>query len=542
MFSHINLTANYFRKNYLLILVGFSSLILIIVHFNLRSYAFDDAYIHFRISSHLVNWGTPFFNKGEAVMVSSSTGWVIIQALIMAGFKLVGVNSNLPILTSIINAIACTGGAYIYVLIFDFIAQKGTSTSSKLIFFLMYLALIIPVSTGLMETPIAMLLAGLGLLLIIKNSRWGLVILGSLPFFRPELLIVTLLAVFLIRYTKRFSIKDTVLFYSLGAIPFILFDLYFFKTLIPNTIIAKSLIYSRSYIDAFSFFFSKIYGQLGLLGTVTNISLTQKLYYLGYILWLTLSFVIIFCYKTLREFFLSKRLGEKELLGVLFLVWFCGVAGVYLFRRVLIFSWYDPLYTIPLLMVIAKTVMDIQECKIATVFRIILLPLILVQISGLVQLGLAAFIDPKYAPEFLSSARVRIYIELGKQLYEQYPESTLMTTEIGGLGYGFQGYIYDGAGLSSPGALKYHPLKNPLAIGGIPAGFVQEVNPDLIVSYDPYIIDLLPGGVLNEYIQYKYPILLADDFKRVGYQPVYKSDALNLFVKKTLPQPNITIP
>jgi hypothetical protein len=524
----------YNQKHYLLLLAIISSLILGIIHLSLRAYAFDDAYIHFRIAAHLADFGEPYFNQGDAVMASSSSGWTIILASVMGGFKLIGFTASLPVLASVINAIACACGAYIYTLLLDQLVHKPPSTLFRILFFLTYLGLILSISTGLMETPTVMLLAGLGLLFMLKQSRWGLVILGALPFFRPELVMVSVLAGIFILITKRFSIKETVLFFILGAVPFILYDLYFFRTLIPNTIAAKSLVYSLTYIATFRYFLSKIYDGLALLGMWLNISLLQKLYYVGYVLWVTISISVIYTYKIGREFFIRKRLDEKDLLGLLFLALSGLVVGAYLYRRVLIFSWYDPLYTIPLLIIIAKTIVDIQPKRLATVLGIMLLPVLLVQLSSLVQVGMAAFIDPLYAPEFLSSARVRNYIQIGTQLYKQYPKATLMTSEIGGLGYGFQGYIYDGVGLVSPEALKYQPLKNAMAIGGIPAGFVQEVKPDLIVSYDVYMQDLLHNDVLRDYVQYKYPLLIEDDLLRVGDEPVYNSVALNVYVRKGL--------
>jgi hypothetical protein len=510
----------YIRHRYLLLLAIFTAVILVIVHLNLRSYAFDDAYIHFRISSHLANYGEPYFNQGEAVMASSSTGWTILLALLARGIQILGLSVNLPVLTSLINALASAAGAYIYTLLFDRLVQKPNSWLFRILFFLTFLGLILPTSIGLMETPTVILFVGLSLHLLLNKNRWCMVCLGALPFFRPELVVVSGLAALYIIITRRFSIKEIVLFYFLGAIPFILFDLYFFKT------------YSLTYIGAFRYFVSKIFDDLALLSMLQNISLLQKLDYAGYAFWVITSFLIIYIYKTVRQYFLNKHVNEEVLLGLLFLLWYGSIVALYLFERVLIFSWYEPIYTIPLLFILGKTFSDIYPKKFSLALGIMLLPLLLGQLSSIVQIGMGAFIDPQYAPEYLSSARVRNYIKVGRELFEQYPDAKLMTSEIGGLGYGFYGYIYDGVGLVSPEALKFHPLNNAMAIGGIPAGFVREKKPDLIVSYDVFMQDLIHNDVLNDYLLDKYPLLLEDDLIRVGTERIYNSDALNVYVRK----------
>ena len=50
--------------------------VLIPLHLRLAPYAFDDAYIHFRIVDHLCRYGFPYYNPAESIKAGSSTGWI----------------------------------------------------------------------------------------------------------------------------------------------------------------------------------------------------------------------------------------------------------------------------------------------------------------------------------------------------------------------------------------------------------------------------------------------------------------------------------
>jgi hypothetical protein len=91
-----------------------------------------------------------------------------------------------------------------------------------------------------------------------------------------------------------------------------------------------------------------------------------------------------------------------------------------------------------------------------------------------------------------------------------------MTSEIGGLGWGFHGKILDGVGLASPEAIRYHPMRVPDERssglwGEIPAGFVRDSHPDLIVSYDMFAESALPAALSLGYADYSYPQFVRED-------------------------------
>jgi hypothetical protein len=137
----------------------------------------------------------------------------------------------------------------------------------------------------------------------------------------------------------------------------------------------------------------------------------------------------------------------------------------------------------------------------------------------------------------LSAGRARKYLEVGRYLYDRYPESTLMSSEIGGLGYGFKGYVVDAAGLASPGALKYHPMKVPEersngSIGAIPVGLVEEIKPDIIVSYDIFIENLVNSDVIKDYYLIRDPVFVESDLNMSKTKVIWGSKNLNIFIRR----------
>lgn len=123
---------------------------------------------------------------------------------------------------------------------------------------------------------------------------------------------------------------------------------------------------------------------------------------------------------------------------------------------------------------------------------------------------------PGKTSDFEAAARVNEYRRIGSALYSVRPDGDLMTSEIGGLGWGFHGNILDGLGLASPEAIHYHPLRVPEdrtsgMWGEIPAGFIRDRHPDMIVSYDMFAESALPAALSLRYIEFSYPLFVRED-------------------------------
>ena len=124
-------------------------------------------------------------------------------------------------------------------------------------------------------------------------------------------------------------------------------------------------------------------------------------------------------------------------------------------------------------------------------------------------------------------------------MYEDYPDAVLMSSEICGLGYGFDGYIIDAAGLASPAALNYHPLSVPEqrssgVHGSIPLRLIQDYSPDIIVSYDIFIEEFLLSEEQKVYSHWRCPLFIEEDIHLRDIKTFWSSEYLNIFLNKNL--------
>jgi hypothetical protein len=208
----------------------------------------------------------------------------------------------------------------------------------------------------------------------------------------------------------------------------------------------------------------------------------------------------------------------------------------YAAKRVLIFPWYAPLFAVPLLVAGYLTVRASRSRWASLLFALLALPFFI----NLLRTAAAAADSPAWYVDFASGARVRSYLALGKQLYEKYPSATLLSSEIGGLGYAFPGKIEDALGLASPRALAYHPLKVPEdrgsgVVGAIPLGFVKETQPDIIVSLDLFFPAANDPWVAEHYTSSRTSILLDTDLAIATRKDLWGNSGLLILLRKVDP-------
>jgi hypothetical protein len=181
-----------------------------------------------------------------------------------------------------------------------------------------------------------------------------------------------------------------------------------------------------------------------------------------------------------------------------------------------------------------------EDRRAGNVFLIPQLALTLIYLAGLAQTGYAAVVDRGLYDQFEPGSRVKSYLRVGRLLYEAYPNSTLLSSEIGGLGYTFQGHMLDGAGLASPEALRFHPMKVPEErargdLGCIPAGYVAQTLPDLIVSYDHFATALLSSRIAEQYNTILIPAYLPQDAPYARQDTIWGDRFLRIYIRRGLP-------
>ena len=451
----------------------------------LGAYAFDDAYIHFRIARHLAEHGHPYYNLGEAVMASSSTGWTIVLA---AFFALGGSASSVALLEAAFTTLAVV----VYTRLIAAAAGKAAvSWREALASFFIIVPSLMMAGGGLMETPLAILLAGLAMLDFERGRPRAFAWLALACFVRVELgaLGVALLVVALM---QRRRLGPILAWGAAAALPFVLYDLYFFGTLIPNTIRAKQLGYSLSWQQSLD--------QVG-----PSVALGPASFPIAPGAALLVGAMLLFAKPISWTARASFATG-------------CAILAVYIVSHGYVFDWYVPLFTVPILWALAACLLSpaLEPRALRALAALALVIPLLPPVLRLPAFVAGAWRNPALSPQFAGGARTRQYIEVAEVLAKRYPGATLLSSEVGGLGWGFPGHIADGFGLVSPAAQKFHPMRVPEerligTLGAIPPGYVAEVRPELIVSYDMLAEALQRSGVIRQYTLQSLPLFTEAD-------------------------------
>lgn len=461
-------------------------LVVLLMQFKLQDYAFDDAYIHFRIARNFIEHGVPYYNPGERVMASTSTGWILI---VTALFLI----DQTPFVIVLFNAVCTVAGAWIFSLALS-------ESKYRYLYGLLYISLVIPSSIGLMETPFTMLIFGLAYWFYKNANPISLILFGVIPFLRPEFIIISGTFILWAIKSNRFNLKQSLVLPIIGALPFLVFDLVFYHTVIPNSILAKLSGYNLSFADTIRWIISYF---------VPGVNFTN-IYF-----WILLApFVAIETYKA------RINITREECLMI-----FSGILLViaYIAGRILLFPWYGPLFTIPVIIPAAKALISNKRLISSIALMVMITPLVF----SLGKTIFSAMDRPQLYPYYYTDARTPLYIDLGKELYEKYPKAGILTSEIGGLGWGYRGYIFDGFGLVSPEAIKYQTEADSIG-GSIPLELIKENNPEIIVSHEKYIRSFFADDVSKLYINQPEQILLSEDEgNNIGIE-------INVFIRRDI--------
>jgi hypothetical protein len=476
----------FFRQNLLLLLLlSATSLVLGLSAFRLSGLPADDAFIHRRIALHYLQTGHAYFNLDQRVMVTSSPLWTVLLAFAGAPFP----SANpVPWLELIF---VLTGATAAYLL-----AQEGSPKDARFAGIIPALAFLcvcagdLPTAIAQMESPCAVAFMLAGTLGILRNKFWGMPLLVLACFTRYECGLFLVLASVWLTYERRWTKSSLIAACGVGILG-ITWLLRQYGTIIPNTVIAKSRAYTLTYeIVISSFIASK------------------------------LSAVVCIAFGVLWWFYGRNRRCKHNFTGILLssfglLLWVSYVA-----HKTFISSWYLPLVLVPVSVGVLLWT-DRKEFRReawGVVFAVaVLFPFLHADAS--LFLG-AIRKTPDRTLGFESAARVHEYQRIGSTLYRVCPDGDLMTSEIGGLGWGFHGKILDGLGLASPEAIRYHPIHAPGGSGnrnffgiisGIPADFVRDRHPDIIVSYDMFAETALPAALSLNYVEFSYPLFDRED-------------------------------
>jgi hypothetical protein len=489
------------------------------LHAALHQYAFDDAYIHFRVAERFLEHGAPYYNAGEAVMASSSPVWTLVLCILflVAGGSAVAV--------AIFNGIVSALGALAFVSLARELSGGRLGKALCWSFGLPYLSLVHFAGIGLMETPLGISVLGLAALLYARRREEAFILLALAPFIRLELAVFFVLLFFHALVRRRGGIGRRLLYSLLGGMPLAAYQLAYFKTLLPGTMHAKSIVYSLSFYDVIEFL------------------LRQLMIFVPFVerFWWPLAGLTLLAALGVVGEVRNHRSGDEH--GEILYILGAGgllIAVVYVLAKGLVFPWYVPLVAVPVIFALCVVA---ARSRMLAAYAALLLVIGLPHAVTLARSSMAAAGDVEQYVYFAQNARARKYLETGERLFDRFPDARLMSSEIGGLGYTFKGRIVDGVGLISPQALHHHPMKVPEQrsygfIGAIPVSFVEEESPELIVSLDIFVEDLMRSAIASRYALIREPIYIDEDLRIAPSPMLWWSRHLNIFIRKDLLAPD----
>ena len=474
----------------------------------------DDAYIHLCIAKNFAQYGLPYFDIQHPVYSTSTTVWTCIVTLLYAlPFSIE--HSLAFFCSSLLGLVA--GLSFYIVRVHAKLASIGACLCALAIW-----SACLWSGLDYMETPLAIVLA-LCTLLLFQNSQFKLayVIAAIIPFVRLEYSLIPILLASIRLYQTRGSALKEIFTYSLaGATPWLLFALYFYGSIIPQTVITKSKVY---HIEFAQF---PVMALGGLFGS--EILLKAKFIAALYIIaGLTLLLIALFrpcAVKPLDK--ATQNIGITcALLSILILTAYALSAG-------LIATWYTPLYIVPLLLSIS---FGIPALGITHFFRYVFLVFFCLPLFAQSAQYIKAALQnkPELAPEYLVSARVKSFISIAEELNNQNSTAVLLAPEIGALGFAFKGTLLDAVGLVTPEAVAYHPLTIPEervsgAHGSVPPRYVEKSLPDYIVGLDLFLSGFTKHTISKSYLCEKRAISTGKTLDPSNKEELWGSHAILL--------------
>ena len=485
----------------------------------------DDAFIHLRIARNYAISGHAFFNANERVMATSSPLWTIL----LTGL---GVWKHLWFLSVIESLLLTLCGTLAYLLSAEISfdtseAAADLDSSSRSTRTFLYhsivagltMVILLPSSVGGMETPLAIALLLGAMRSAIGKRIWALPLLACAACTRLELTPLFAI-VFVIALRARWPRRPLILAAAIGlSVSGWIFTQ--FGIALPNSMHAKSIGYG--------------FHRMEIVRQIFAVDFVERP--LGFCL---LVFLVCICFQTVQAL-RHRKLHHAIWLPTLLGVWGLIVMLEYITRTNPIFEWYIPLIWVPILLFLLLNgrvkssnlwlTVPVECIRLASLFLLLLAPVW--KASMLVRAGWRLTPSAIAEEDRQDSARVQAYLVVGNTLRRSCPAGTLMTSEIGALGWSFRGHIDDAFGIASPRAIAFQPLRSGAEVAGIPAGYALEAAPDIIVSYSALDTEVRNSRELGvRYRRIALPTTLPAD--HVSSMPLgwHKSTHLDVLLRK----------
>lgn len=476
------------------------------------NYFYDDAYIHARLVENFLDYGQPVFNVNAPIFkVGSSTGYIFLI-------------SSFSIFFDPLSAIYYIESSCIIITLGSLSFLVAICSSSKnllrnLIIAIAIIPFFLVAAYGGMETPIVcMLLTIAAIAIYYKQYNIVLLLISIAAWFRFEVIVLLTLLIFYSIYIEKLRLK--ILVYTLPLLILFITELYFFGTIIPHAAKVKSIGYNFPLINS--------------IVNALNFHTGKKGFLVGILLVITLFIRLIQLIK--RKFLFNIADIFYAFVGAILLAWMVSKSSIFLWYYCLVCFCYG------LAMIIdqnsiynANGVTDGLVMNKIIRFIMLLVIILLGSMGAKIVLDQFTNLNENLVSSNVNSViRVQRYLEIGAGLYSFCPNCSLVTSEIGGLGYSFKGAVYDGFGLADPEAMQFHPMKVPEArsaygIGAIPTAYVAYRNPDLIVSIPIFTESFRKSSLVDQYTVY-------DCLLTPSYDLVFGYPVVQIFSKKLIPE------
>jgi hypothetical protein len=467
----------------------------------------DDAYITYRYARNIATGVGFVYNAGERVLGTTTPAYALLMALLsrLAGY------SDYPRLSLMTNTLI---DALVFCLALRLTRRltgyRWVGLGAGLLYALEGRAL--DFSTSGMESSFNTLAVLLALVLFLENrNRWAAMAAGLAVLVRPDGL--TLAAVIFgalgleaLRrkgnWLRQWPWAEGALFAAVVG-PWLLFALFYFGNFIPQSILAKSVVYRVPQLMAFRAF-------LVQLRTVFPFSLPplhdpEPLF------------------RQLLQSLLPVVLCAVGLLAALRRAPRAWVIGAYAALFIVFYSvgnplwlgWYEipmmPLYQALMLSAVvwiaAQAARRLRPASVeratftrnAATYTLGLAAVGIMTLPHLSRLNVLPWESHERGLFVLNPAfnkrREEDYMLLANMLQPAAQANRLVAIpEIGAFGYDYPGQLFDTSGLISPRVDKYFPIPAdiPVEIYSIPRQMIFDLRPDVFVSFDSFMQVTLP--------------------------------------------------
>lgn len=479
------------KEDKFLIFIPFLTITIRFLIFTFIPHTYEDAFITFRYAENLAKGFGLVYNIGERVYGTTTP----LFAIILGFFKIFGVSCVVSSL--IINLISeALTSLIIYKILKDFFSGYIVAVASLLFVFS---PSNISWSVQGMETAFFSSIIAVSFYYAYKNKYYPALVFG----FFSAMIRIDGLSVTLIILIATF-IKQRSSAFRIITLPFLLFIIwelflyFYFGSFLPNSMIAKLVLYSGhqdSVLPNLSLIFSK-YFEVGYYSS----SIITILFLMGVI------------------FIFIKKNNLYSLVA-----WFFAYHLALVISKTSIHGWYliPPLFAF---IIISDLAILYLFNFLLVQFRINKKILHIVVTSGiLIFSALTLYLKViQMNDQYLYEQTVRIRV--GKFLNENSPQNSSVFLEpIGIIGYYSSRYIFDDVALVSPIFLKLNKLPNTAATR---FKKIQLVKPDYLVLRDRYLSEFYSTTDLIK----QYEPIKKFEFTRVPEDPEYPN--LTIFRKR----------